>query len=1333
MPNGQLARFGFLFYEMTKQSYRYLGLLAYLLGTCVTSLVLASSAVVLESTAERFQALWSPNLDLGSKGPDTRLESLITSVEWMPENGRLIPVQVLLVACPIGTTPRIVNRGIRYQVSEILLPDAEVAANEDERAPKSAVTLRAVEAWRGFQIAHIAVRVAETEGGSTKILTSLDLEVIFEGATVPIGPYPREEKLLRALTLNGDNATRWWRLPVSPVSRLDDTESWPDFQLYKLGVTEAGLHAMTAEWLQQQGVPVIGVTSSQIKVFGNGGRMLPSGLLSVPDSLLRENAILVEDGGDGRMDSGDRILFYAEGLKGYDYADGSLLGDHGHASPYATENVYWVGVDPAGMPGLRMGTLPEFSSSSTQVSTITGRNYVDQDLYIYAAGSDQTNSGIIWYMATLDAQTERSFSINLEAANTGRGMLRLRMRGSGIGGGFDVRVNDQYVSQGVFSDPLVIQVPAGVFAAGNNVIRLTNRSASGQIHLNYIEVEYERAVQTSSGTIEIISPSGSDWYGYQVTGLDASSYLLDVSDPLMPRVRRGSSFSDSSQAGALRRYWATSPSRIRTPLFRGRKVFDAADYARLRSSQNEAGIIIVTYAAWYEELEPLLDMHAQYEEEPLRAVRVKLSDIFDEFSGGVYDPVAIRNFLRYAYLNWRGPAGQAEPPRYVLFVGDGDYDYRNLLSNTDDNWMPPWENGGVCTDDYYVDFDDSATLLDMISGRWPVQSAQEVRAIVEKTVEYALRPFYGAWKNTATFVADDEWKEGRCAEDFHTTDSENLINEVLPNYFTFRKIYGILYPFRQSSSTSQKPDATRDLLETINNGTLLINYVGHGNERVWTDEQMFVMDRDFPMIRNERVWPVIVAGTCTWGGFDRPNERCFPELLLGGRYVGSVACIAATRFTFVNQNQQLTEVFYEEVFRQGIDRRQSLGEALQLVKPLRSNNSLYHCLGNPVLRLATPEYYAYVDQRDDSLQAGALFTLSGYVSQSSGTLEANLKKLPTDRSLDEDVWTDFHGIVEARVFDSEDSAAYYFPLRTNCSVPSQIPYYYGLPGNAIFRGRSSIVNGRFNVTFRVPRDIQYGGENAKVSLYFYGKSESEQDSADGIGIEQPLRIASQAAVVTDSIPPQIEAWLENTSFRSGDQVSRTPRLIVRLSDESGINLSGEVGHRITVRIDDAQAEDITQFFNYDINSHIEGELVRTLGPFSDGPHQMTIEAWDSFNNLNLKRFDFVVGQSAEEGFAIRDVLNWPNPMSDETYFTYSLTQDGARDVRIRIYTMTGKQVDEIDGLGVRQLYNSNSNRPWHGRDREGRELANGVYFYRVIAQHERGFSAEATGKLVILR
>jgi len=58
----------------------------------------------------------------------------------------------------------------------------------------------------------------------------------------------------------------------------------------------------------------------------------------------------------------------------------------------------------------------------------------------------------------------------------------------------------------------------------------------------------------------------------------------------------------------------------------------------------------------------------------------------------------------------------------------------------------------------------------------------------------------------------------------------------------------------------------------------------------------------------------------------------------------------------------------------------------------------------------------------------------------------------------------------------------------------------------------------------------------------------------------------------------------------------------------------------------------------------------------------------------------------------------------------------------------------MDGLDTRgPAFNSNADRPWNGRDREGHLLANGVYLYRIKAEHADGHAAESIGKLVILR
>ena len=771
---------------------------------------------------------------------------------------------------------------------------------------------------------------------------------------------------------------------------------------------------------------------------------------------------------------------------------------------------------------------------------------------------------------------------------------------------------------------------------------------------------------------------------------------------------RGSVFVDSSRADAQSRYFACTSEALRTPQWVGKDVRGTEDYDLLRQSDLQADMIILTPDEWFDMMEPLKTFHETDVEEPLSVMRVKLSDIYDEFGWGNADPVAIRDFLYYAHNNWRGPSGAEQAPRYLLIVGDGNYDYRGNLATSDRNVFPPWEWLSTCTDDYYTEF--GGLLPYMFTGRLPVQTAYELQVVLDKITGYGGNPLYGPWKNTATFVADDEYKKGcKIGEKNHTVDSEDIINSVLPPYFSFKKIYEIFYPFRSSPTGGFKPDATRDLIECINRGTLIVNYMGHGNPEVWTDEQVFVSNRDTPLLENGRMLPLFVAATCSWGQFDTPLLRCHPEILLTRPNSGAIGCLAATRFTSPGSNKSFLICFYTETFQQRLPRT-SLGEALLLSKSAApSNAERYHLFGDPALRLATPEYGARVTNlSSDSLQALSLFTITGEVLRDTVN-----------------VWEDFEGIVEARVFDNEETAVYYWCGNEN------YPFEYRLPGNAIFRGTAGVHNGQFSATFRVPKDVTFGGLDAKISLYFFGRDASG-DSADGIGVQENIPIASTVGTDTDSLPPVITAWLETESFQPGDPVSSSPLLSVTITDSSGINLSGEVGHKIVVRVDESSSEDLTPFFNYDLDSYTSGTLEKRLGPFSQGEHHLVIEAWDSFNNLNQQSLSFFVGEEGPAGFELRDVLNWPNPMKDNTYFTYFLTQPAA-EVHLKIFTLTGKQVYSLEGLDTGYGFRSNKTRSWDGRDAMGHELANGVYFFKVIAKSAAGTRSEKVGKLVILR
>jgi hypothetical protein len=263
----------------------------------------------------------------------------------------------------------------------------------------------------------------------------------------------------------------------------------------------------------------------------------------------------------------------------------------------------------------------------------------------------------------------------------------------------------------------------------------------------------------------------------------------------------------------------------------------------------------------------------------------------------------------------------------------------------------------------------------------------------------------------------------------------------------------------------------------------------------------------------------------------------------------------------------------------------------------------------------------------------------------------------------------------------------------------------------------------------VPLDIAYGGRNGRFSFYYFGTSDAYGDSADGAGVRDSIHFAETAAEAQDSIPPVIELMLENEFFREGDMVSNYPRVIARIYDSSGVNLTGAIGHALRLVMDEESSWDVTQDFRYHLDSYSEGEMQTTIGPLESGSHLLRMEAWDSFNNFGWTEVLFNVAVSGEEGFELTELLPYPNPFDRETNLTFFVTNEAW--VTLKIYTVTGLMIYSQEGIYA--SYGYNWELTWDGRDKEGDKVANGVYLYKISATSTTGEHASEIGRVVVMR
>jgi hypothetical protein len=1226
-------------------------------------------------------------------------------------------------------------------------PDAQVYGR-DAFYPGELVRVDPPAQFRRQTIVRVQVMPVQYNPAQKQLRIYQDLQIVvrFVGglpaalAHVSAAPSSQiEEALYRDVLLNYEQA-KAFRMPRSALKSPEEAPGLsraanPQIEgpLYKFAVRQEGIYRITGQTLRSAGITDINPTT--IHLYNNGGRELPRDIRRPRPDGLMENAIYVSDGGDGRFDDNDFILFYGRGVEGFAYD--STSGNAGHyTNHFGFDNYYWLSF--GGNAGARMATrAPRPAAGLAPVTSFKDRLFVEEDLHpLYE--SDQTWYGFLF--TNDDVSRSRRYRVKLtDPVGDGTAAMRFAFYAPFTAG---FRLDSVYVRYGtqalagwsIFgsSRNQIFNVDkAGGLANGDNDIFLTFRGSgdASQMYIDYLELVYDRQLRLSDGAVIFDGRAAAGNVAYTLGNADAASlWLFEVSE--FSKVTRLTTqnwvvdgaqvtFADAGVAGRVpRRYLAATAAGFKTV-----GTITRDEVSSWRTPNHDADLVIITHEDFLSinpatgrdqgPLAKFVSLRENYNpSDALKTAVVKIQDVFEEFSGGMYDPVAIRDFLKYAFENWQ------RPPAFVMLVGDGDYDPKNIINKTDKNWIPTYHTAELddiqsrVTDSWFTYVAGNDEVMDMGIGRVPARSLAEVEAYVDKVFKYETAPTFGPWRNTAVMVADDEYGQGVVAssiETVHILDTETLVDLYTPKYFDVKKVYLTEYAAVQSASISgvRKPTATETFLRLANNGVLLINYAGHGNSEVWAHERVLNLATDFDRLQNGDRQALWIAATCTFGKYDIPERQSFSEDLVLARGRGAIAVLATSRDVYASANAALNQQYYRFLFNANPQTSARLGAAMMLARiqtGFSSNDEKFHVLGDPSLRLAIPRYNANLTAiMPDTIKALAVMTVKGKVQRDGAD------------------WPGFNGTVRLEALDSRRGVRY------NSPAGFDIPY--NMPGNSLFRGEAPVKNGAFTVQFFVPKDITYGGEFGRLNLYF------TDDKFDGNGFRDNLRVGGTAGNIIDRTGPKISLGFAGVdNFQPGGLVGANPILRAVLSDSlSGINITGEIGHKITLALDGQtdNKTDITDLFNYDSGSYTRGSVMYPLGALADGRHTAEIKAWDNLNNSNTATVEFVV--RAESRFSIdsRTVMNYPNPFRNSTTFTFVMGP-GDAEVRIKIFTLSGRLIRTLDQMG-RDGFNQVE---WNGRDEDGDELANGVYLYKIIAtQQQNGETsrAEEIGKLVVAR
>jgi len=421
------------------------------------------------------------------------------------------------------------------------------------------------------------------------------------------------------------------------------------------------------------------------------------------------------------------------------------------------------------------------------------------------------------------------------------------------------------------------------------------------VHFNWFDLTYQDTY-VAEGDFLKFKGEGSGDYEMDISGFSSSDIsLLDITDPVQPSkminatISPGYTIKFEDTISGTKEYMAVTLGGMNAPT-----LIEADAPSDLKDASNGADYIIITYEDFYDAIKPLSDYHAL---QGKRVMLVKVGDVYDEFSYGLFDPQAIQDFLKYAYENYQEPA-----PLYVLLVGDADMDYLDNFHNDSQgnkNYVPTYiyqttDLGDTPTDNWFACVSGNDILPDLYIGRISVRTGAEVTRVVNKIMSYENAPVEN-WNTKALFVSDND-------DNIFEEIPETLITNYLPSDFEPHRVYLSKYSSVSACKT--------DLMNNINEGRLITVYTGHGNVSNWAGEYIF-QSSDVGNLTNSGKPSFIITLTCLNGFFPLPTaDYCLAEELVRVEDKGAIACFSPTSVGYTWEHNYLGQEIFDDIFNE---------------------------------------------------------------------------------------------------------------------------------------------------------------------------------------------------------------------------------------------------------------------------------------------------------------------------------------------------------------------------------------------------------------------------------
>jgi flagellar hook assembly protein FlgD len=1107
---------------------------------------------------------------------------------------------------------------------------------------------------------------------------------------------------------------------------------------YKFSVKQTGLFRIGYNDLINMGINVNSLNPQNIAIFGNPAGMLPEANSADQYDDINELAIIVADGNDGKFDANDYILFYGQSPVVWKYNSSRVLFEH-QINYYADQTYYFLTTDQNIGIKKRISLQTEPSNSAAfQINSFVDYAFYHKEL------ENLAKSGKIWVGERFDniiynynypfnfpdliSDSNLYLKYSLLASSPAISKFILNLNGNTKVIEFNSLISST-------SGTLALnKVDYLVLNNINNPININinydHPLSTSKAWLNYLEMNVYRQLKFNGSQLSFRTSEG---YGsgnisqFNISNSNSTVNVLDVTDPLNVRFidkkLNGNTLSFKISTDTLKEFIAYNGASFLTPTYIG-----------VVANQNLHGLsqhdyIIVSHPLFLNEANRLAKLHEDINQLKVKVVTPEI--IYNEFSSGSQDPMAIRNFMKMFYDR---ATNANEMPKYLLFFGDGSYDYKNRIADNS-NFIVTYESDAsfegsmsYASDDFFGFLDDNENgtssweSLDLGIGRFPVKTLAEAQTIVNKIYRYSSKTDlvqnsnttisnFSDWRNTVCFVADDE--DGNV----YLKDTELIYTKLKNSHPAINsdKIYLDAYPQVSNAGGQRYPDVNEAINQRVEKGALIVNYIGHGGELGWAHERVLEIS-DILKWKNRNNMPLFFTATCEFSRFDDPERTSAGELVILNENGGGIALLTTSRLAYQSPNMALNNSFFNRVFVKTNGKYPTMGDLMRYSKNDASNNYAiknFVLLGDPALKLSYPKYNVLtthinnksVSAVSDTIQAMSTVTIKGIVT------DENMNKI------------NYNGVLFPTIYDK--------PMLVNslANDPASSHINFELPKAILYKGKASIINGDFEFSFIVPRDIAYYYGYGKISYY------AKNDSSDANGFYSNIVVGSfDPSVIPDVTGPEIKLYMNDTNFIFKGITDENPILLAKISDLNGINTVGNgIGHDIVAYFDGNETKPIilNDYYVSDIDEYNKGSVYYPFFELNEGLHSIKVKVWDVFNNSTESYTEFIVSKSAQ--LALNNVLNYPNPFLESTNFVFEHNQpDSELDIQIEIYDMNGKNLKTISQKIISGGYKIEPIN-WNGTTDSGDKIGKGIYIYRLIVSKQNGDQVVKSNKLVFLR